>query len=90
VIQQLAEKLLLPDAAAMAHQIKEPSQVTRKSNSETQKLLQSKSNRAHLIEKWKLQVNDRDIVDADIILQTFSVTLYTASSAMPQHALIVK
>ena len=28
VIQQLAEKLLLPDAAAMAHQIKEPSQTS--------------------------------------------------------------
>lgn len=83
VIDRLVNTLSLSDSDRMKRQIVEPSQVTRKSNAETRKLLTGKQNREFLIHKWKRRVSDADLQRVDAILQTFDAKIYSAFSPTP-------
>lgn len=83
VIEQLADRLLLPDRERMKRQIVEPSQVMRKSDSETQELLTGQDNRDYLVHKWKSRVSQSDLQKVDVILKTFDISIYSAFSPIP-------
>lgn len=84
VIDRLINDLNLPDRERMEKQIIEPSQVTRKSNRETQKLLSGRENRECLIHKWTKRVSPQDLQEVDSILKAFHVSVYSAFSALPE------
>jgi len=83
VIKRMVAALALEDEAAMSEQIDKPSQVMRKSNQETQALLQSGGSRAYLIEKWRSKISSEELEGVQMILDTFSVTLYAADRVKP-------
>lgn len=83
IIDQLADHLALPDRGRMLKQIVEPSQVTRKSDSETQKLLSDQQNREYLIHKWESRVNQKELQQVGTILETFDISAYSAFSPTP-------
>lgn len=83
VIDRLVKELSLPDRQRIERQIVEPSQVTRKSNAETQQLLTHKANRESLVYKWSQSVNEHELQQVHYILNTFNVDIYSAFSPFP-------
>lgn len=83
VIAVLANRLSLPDEGMMLAQVRKPSQVARKSNVETQKLLDSRGNRENLVDKWKSRVSAVEMEGVQRILDIFEVKQYRASEVLP-------
>jgi hypothetical protein len=83
VIAVLANRLSLPDEGMMLAQVRKPSQVARKSNVETQKLLDVGENRENLVDKWKSKVTATEMESVQLILDVFEVKQYRASEVLP-------
>ncbi len=93
VIEYLADKLLLPDKKRMLGLLERPSSVTRKSDEETKRLLDGRSNESRcqrLVSKWKDKVSDEEERDAMQILDTFGIDAYSSGSFLPTQDLWVK
>jgi hypothetical protein len=83
VIGELANRLSLPNEVMMLTQVRRPSQVARKSNVETQKLLNMGEKRENLVNKWKSKVTIVELESAQRILNIFGVKQYRASEVLP-------
>lgn len=82
-VDRLATNLGLPNRQRLLRSISRPSQVTRKSDWVTQKILYEKVNRRQLISKWKARVSADDRIKVQSILAAFKVHVYSADSCLP-------
>jgi hypothetical protein len=91
-LDYLAEKLSLPDKARMLEHLDRASGVKRKSDAETQRLLEQRDNqqkRLRLVSKWRDRVSDDEERRAFDILEAFEIDAYRYGQLLPSRALWV-
>lgn len=91
-LDYLAQKLSLPDKARLLEYLNRASGVKRKSDAETQKLLEQRDNqqkRLRLVSKWRAKVSDDEERKAMNILEAFTIDVYRYGQLLPSEALWV-
>jgi hypothetical protein len=86
VLEQLAERLELPEPERMRGRLRVPSAVKAKSNRETQQALERGTNRRWLIEKWRSYVDDSEERQVMKILEYFQIDTYRPGELTPNRA----
>lgn len=85
VIDQLANRLRLPDRDAMARQVGRPSRSVKPTKSvERQGLIEAR-NCNRLVDRWKEKVGGEDLRACSRILERFGIELYRTDSSLPDH-----
>ena len=87
-VSRLVEALELDQPAPILQRMGAPSSSTRKSDAETQRLLQGmagESDRTHLLAKWRSKVNLHQERDAFEVLEHFGIDLYRCGCDEPVY-----
>lgn len=85
VIDQLADRLVLPEPERMRSRLAVPSAVKAKSNRETQYALEQGTDRRWLVEKWRTHVRGSEERQAMEILEHFQLDIYQPGELMPNR-----
>jgi len=88
LIDYICDKLELPDAQRIIRQLKVPSRVMQKSDSETRHLLaqrQTSDMRQELVSKWMHKTEDQDVRNAMELLDVFGIDAYRYGEVLPSE-----
>jgi hypothetical protein len=90
LIQQIVERLELPEPNRIISRLKVPSQSTALSDKDTRQVLGTSRNynqQQWLVEKWRESITDHDLMLAAEILETFGLDrIYSVSDSRPNAA----